>query len=209
MVEKGSVIAIIGGGKSIGTYAKALDAVPCYRIGVNRAWEFFRCNEVVTVDTVDLIDRFKNANCPVYAAVMDDYGRPDAHYPSDRVPMIDKIAYWRNLPETPGLSEKMGTLHSGLSSGYAALGKAYLYKPKRIVMFGIDMLDMGQHWYADNEPLNARFQRQEIIQQARRYFVTTLAQLDAAGIEVINASPISAVECFKKVNVEEGIELCS
>jgi hypothetical protein len=101
--------------------------------------------------------------------------------------------------DEPGLSLDPSVIHQGGNSGYQALNLAVLLGARRILLLGFDM--GGEHWhprhpYGLNNPSEGNFARW------LRAFETGLPDLERAGVEVINATPGSALNCFPKANLE-------
>jgi hypothetical protein len=106
-----------------------------------------------------------------------------------------------------GFSDDPAVIQSGGNSGFGAVNYAYLKKAKRIALFGFDYTDKGgehycperYHWYAPGQ--NARYWH-----NWGDNFIDCKAQLKAAGIAVMNASPISTVVAFEKCSIEDGLK---
>lgn len=93
-----------------------------------------------------------------------------------------------------GLSEDPGAIHTG-NSGFGALGLAYLMRPERIVFLGLDgggrlRWDGSPNGYLDHLP---------------ELFRGAVDQLAAAGVQVANGSPGSAVDCFPVVHPDRAL----
>lgn len=92
----------------------------------------------------------------------------------------------------------------GNNSGYMAINVAYHLGVKRIVLLGYDMKLEGArtHWhkgYDDKISLDRR--RVVLGQEMLCEFPTLVEPLKTAGVEVINANPDSAIECWPRVNL--------
>lgn len=199
-----TTIAVIGGGLSLmGVDLSPLRGkVEC--IGINGVWQPLPwMDEIVTIDTVRLAERFKDCPVPVFAGVPDGYGTDQAGNPCDRAAKVSYINYLRRVL-APGLSEEIGTLHSGENSAFGAFNRAYHKRPRRIVLLGVDIHQMGKYWWAPGNCTGNRPQHERVSAN----FATALPQIEAAGIEVVNASPISRIACFPKCTPEEGVNLC-
>lgn len=96
-----------------------------------------------------------------------------------------------------GLSEDKGSIHSG-NSAYGALGLAYHWRPKKILLLGVD---------GTQEPrMNDEGPPKYNISHLPLLFKSALPQLNKENIEVKNGSIGSAVKCFDKTTIEEGLE---
>lgn len=100
-----------------------------------------------------------------------------------------------------GLELSNGKLKSGNNSGYAAMNLAVHLKARRIILLGYDMrfLDGKCHWHSGH-----------IVQMQERVFDNMIPYFDTLGsalavlnIEVINASPDSALETFEKCDIND------
>ena len=70
---------------------------------------------------------------------------------------------------------------------------------KKIVFLGLDMTaDNGGHWHRDHGP-GLRNTEERTYQNFRRAFETAAPEIAALGVEVVNASPTSALNCFPKI----------
>lgn len=87
--------------------------------------------------------------------------------------------------------------YSGSNSGYCALNFAYAARPRRVYLYGFDMREpthfFGDYpWKGEGDTLTreklARWARE--MSHARRQF-------DAAGIQVFNTNPNSAISAFE------------
>jgi hypothetical protein len=108
-----------------------------------------------------------------------------------------------------GLSTDPTALHHGSNSGFACINLAALFGAKRIVLLGYDMKcdKTGRtHWH--NEPRPDGFAR--VLEQSMLpLFSTLVTPLEEAGVEVINATPDSALTCWKYQPLEEALQLTS
>lgn len=108
----------------------------------------------------------------------------------------------RNLGQD-GLSTDPGGLRTGQHGGYQAINIAVLAGAARIVLLGYDgkAAQGKSHWFGDHPVRNAH---SDFVMY--RKTLNALAPLvAAAGVDVINASPDSAVECFRKLPLEQAL----
>jgi len=90
------------------------------------------------------------------------------------------------------------------NSGNASINLAVLFGVKRIILLGFDMqLNNGnnQHWH--NYYSTPTKEVQSTMKRHLSPLSTMKKELDALGIEVINANPDSKIECFTKMNFNE------
>ena len=106
-----------------------------------------------------------------------------------------------------GLSDDPAALRHGSNSGYAAINLAYLFGAKRIVLLGYDMHvePSGRtHWH--DQPRADGFAG--IIKDSfLPCFDSLVEPLKAAGVEVLNATPGSALTCWPIVTLEEALNV--
>ncbi|MEC9346072.1 MAG: hypothetical protein VYB54_07580 [Pseudomonadota bacterium] len=117
------------------------------------------------------------------------------------------IRYVRS-EDQPGLSLNPTLIHRGQNSGYQLLNAAVHLGARRIILLGFDMRlgPNGEvHWHGlhggdlDNPrspSTTARWVRQ---------FAATVPDLARAGVEVLNATPGSAIDCFPRVGLTEAL----
>lgn len=102
-----------------------------------------------------------------------------------------------------GLSDDAGALCTGSNSGYQAVNLAYLAGAARIVLVGYDAKPgpKGErHWFGDHPDRSSAPYAHMV-----KAFRELAGRLAAAGIEVINATPASAIECFRKEPLETAL----
>lgn len=101
----------------------------------------------------------------------------------------------RNLGNS-GISDDPSGVMTGQNSGYQALNIAVLAGAKRILLLGIDMV--GKHWHPEHpDPSGAN-----IYHGCIWHMNKAAPLLKSLGVEVLNCSPISALKCFPKVDIE-------
>ena len=117
------------------------------------------------------------------------------------MPVIERAIYLREDHEE-GLSLAPDRIRTNLTSGYTALNLAVLKRARRIVLLGFDYgAAGGRHHYHNRypwfDPTAAHWP-----QWAQRFEVAAQA-CQRLGIEVINASPDSAIVAFPRVTIED------
>lgn len=144
----------------------------------------------------------------LFAAVSEDYGTSGAKVVEHRVKPDPRITFLHRLrshnkvgvsSETAykvGLSEDTSCINTG-NSGYGALNLAYHFRPKKILLLGIDGT-IGYHYQngKSNRPLT----------YLPIMFDSAKPQLDKANIELINGSVNSAVTAYPRFTVAEAIK---
>lgn len=124
----------------------------------------------------------------------------------------ERIKYLsRDKQHGKGISLNPCTVSWNLNSGAAAISVAANAGAKRIILLGFDMKlgkDNKQHWHA----LYGSAGRKEInprklpFHRHLRGFLEIAKDAKRRGIEILNASPESKIECFRKVTVKELLE---
>lgn len=106
-----------------------------------------------------------------------------------------------------GMSEDPSGLYHGNNSGYQAIQLAYLFGAKRIILLGYDMqvVNGKTHWHNDN-PIPANAFQQEIEKSFLPFYGLLADKLQEKGIQVINATPDSALEVFPKMSLKDAID---
>lgn len=118
-----------------------------------------------------------------------------------RFPLLRRIAGCSR----PGLSTDQGKIHFGNNSGYQLVNLAYLFGIKRILLCGYNMrvVDGRKHFFGDHPQGLCRgggyagFVRNYETMHPEKY-----------GLEIINATPNSALHCFKKMALSEALAAC-
>lgn len=101
-----------------------------------------------------------------------------------------------------GLELERGGLRTGNNSGHAAINLAVHLRPKRIILLGYDMAYSGAqtHWH-DGYPVAPG-----AIHKMLPYFETMLPVLAQLNIDVVNANPDSAIQCFRKESLNNVLQ---
>jgi len=147
----------------------------------------------------------------LFSAVPEDYGMMDARSGDHKIEADPTINYLHRIPFhscadvkpydmlTWGLNEDPSCINTG-NSGFGALNLAYHLRPKRIAFFGLD----ASAGYFYNEKKTTRS-----LSHLPSIFRSTLTQLKAANIEVINASPTSNIDCFPRYTLSAAVKKLS
>lgn len=98
-------------------------------------------------------------------------------------------------------------ISAGGTSGFGALHLAYLKGARKIVLFGFDYgAGRNQVWHHNEDHYNFRQEQDnELWAQWARNFDHPAALLRQRGIEVINASEVSAITAFPKCSIDEAL----
>lgn len=109
---------------------------------------------------------------------------------------------WIQSKNLPGLSKQPGVIHQGGNSGHQAINLAFLAGARRIILLGFDF--QGTHWhgnYTNGLPNNGP----RLYEDWAKRMAVTAADLAAEGVEVLNCSPSSAIQCFKKTTLGDAL----
>ncbi len=112
----------------------------------------------------------------------------------------------RNFPSHgTGLSLDPEYLVTGSHSGWQALNVAVLAGVKRILLLGFDArepaTDAGGHWFGSHPTPTPR----AAYAAYRQAFAAGAAAVKAAGVEVLNCSPGSAIDSFPRKTIDEAL----
>lgn len=104
------------------------------------------------------------------------------------------------------LFDEPGIIGAGGNSGFQAVNIAAQFGAPRILLIGFDMhTGAGLHWYGRNTWHAANNPNDGNLMRWRDAFSTQEPLLKAMGIEVINASPDSALRCFKSKSIDAAL----
>ena len=97
---------------------------------------------------------------------------------------------------------------SGGNSGFQAVNLAVQFGATDLLLIGFDMgADPNHiHWYVRNKWLNANNPMQSNYNRWIRGFDLARKDLDRLEINVVNASPISKLKCFKMAGLDETMK---
>ncbi len=103
-----------------------------------------------------------------------------------------------------GLETDPGGLRHGSNGGYQAINLAYHFGAKRIVLLGYDMTaDKRTHFHDGHPTTKMDAYRRTLEFSMLPKFPTIVEPLKKAGVEVINATPGSALKCWPYRPLEE------
>jgi len=112
-----------------------------------------------------------------------------------------KIAADELLFTTPGI------IGSGGNSGFQAVNILAQIGVCGILLLGFDMNSQSKaHWYGRNDWMNANNPGEHNFRRWKFAFGRAAKQLDALGIETINASYLTALNCFPYLSVEDALK---
>lgn len=98
-------------------------------------------------------------------------------------------------------------VYTGHNSGFQALSLAVVWGARRVVLLGFDMKTAARiHWHDDySEPQLRNARDPEIYNAFRNAFIKCAPHFAAYGVEIVNASPGSALKCFPCVSIQEAL----
>lgn len=101
-----------------------------------------------------------------------------------------------------GFDEDPTCMRTGGNSGYQAIHLAAHAGATRILLLGFDL--QGGHWHGDHpSPLSNNGHRQYAKWMAR--FADLAAVLDQRGVDVLNCTPGSKLDAFRRVELNEAL----
>ena len=101
-----------------------------------------------------------------------------------------------------GISTKTNQISWNNNSGAAAINLAYYFGVKRIVLLGFDMhvIEGTQHWHGEYKKVGAK---KLPFSKHLRSFPFIARDAKKLGVEILNISPDSTIQDFKKVKIED------
>ena len=92
----------------------------------------------------------------------------------------------------------------GGNSAYQALNIAALWGAARVLLTGVDCMRPGHHWHGAHSTTVPRANsRQSTMDKWLKAFGKIAPLLAAKGVEVINCSRVTALECFPRARLED------
>ena len=191
---KGETVYIIGGGTSLNGF-NWNGLVGKKTIAINKAFMTYpKANALYWTDSrfyrwyTNDINNFKGLKYTI---------RPCTEYTSDIKVLRKGIKF--------GLEEPRDRLSHGNNSGYAAINLAYHLGAKRIILLGYDMKNDGKkgHFH-DGYPVpvtSDKIYRDQFLPG----FEILADLLREKNIQIFNASPISNIKCFPKINYDKAL----
>lgn len=126
--------------------------------------------------------------------------------PSQQIP--DPRGRVIKLTGGTGLETDPTGLRHGSNGGYQAINLAYHLGATQIILLGYDMRLSGNrtHWH-DGHPATREAAYQQTLENAMLpKFPSIVEPLKAAGVEVLNATSGSALECWPHVSLDKILE---
>jgi len=110
------------------------------------------------------------------------------------------------LTGATGLEKDPSGLRHGSNSGYQVINLAYHLGVKRIVLLGYDMhVKNGTHWHPGHPSTKPDMYGKSLSDAMLPKFDSLVDPLKEAGVEVINATPGSALRCWPIRSLKEAL----
>lgn len=169
-----------------------------YVIAVNQAIRYYRTPDAWFTLDPSAANRAEVAQrlpgVAYYMAAPPEYGTPAAPVRTHRKEAEPWVTYLMRLTHRVGLADHPARIHSH-NSGWGALGLAYHMQATRVVLLGIDGFG-DVHWDGT---------RNNNLDHLPKLFRGAVPQLKARGVEVVNGSPLTAVDCFPVMDPAEAL----
>lgn len=108
--------------------------------------------------------------------------------------------YWIRGAKGDGIAEDPDTILHGMNSGHQAINLACVFGAARILLLGYDCQHTGgkSHWHGDHPRTlgNAR-----CVAQWAKGFARQAEDAQRRGIEIINCSRATALQCFTRSTI--------
>jgi len=182
------IIIVAGGSSLLGFDYRKLENLPEVKtIAVNNAFNLFNADYFCTIDPIPQ-DKTINQN-KGYKYVGYKEPLPNCHMLKRYVCKESALDFM--------LCEDKDTIQTHNSS-YAAFNLAYHMEAKKVLLLGVD---------ADNYNYPPESKGYAIsISKIPFLFDSALPQINKRGIEVVNGSLQSRVNCFDKMSIEDGLK---
>lgn len=198
-IFEGQAVALVAGGPSLrGFDFERLRGFPV--IAINRALEVLPFAHVLWWTDASFWRRRRDAimaHRAIWKATCQTH-----YHETDALP--ESVIQYR-FTGHQGFDEDPRCLRSGNNSTYAAMHLLAHQRPARIVLFGVDMQHgpAGETHFHDGHGLPHT--ESTLTNLMLPYFEGLVAPLAARGIEVINASPQSALRLWPRCSIDEGL----
>ena len=95
-----------------------------------------------------------------------------------------------------------GLIATGHNSGFQALNLAYLQGARKIILIGFDYRSSSNHWFGQYP---GAMNNSPNMKQWIHHMEKAAPIIAKLGVEVINCSPNSALDCFAKMRLKDAI----
>lgn len=197
----GATVAIVGGGPSVDGMRPALDAARdsgCRTIAINDAYRIAPWADLLYfADRTWWDGRYGRAE-----DVRRTFG--------GQVATCSDADVDHHLVNTgiEGFDPRPGCVRTGQNSGYQAMHLALQMGARRIVLFGYDMSAAhGHHRGSRPEAVNAEMFHRLLQDGMLPLFRGLVPEIHRAGVEVLNASPGSALRLWPVIGRDEAVRM--
>lgn len=119
---------------------------------------------------------------------------------------VQRVRVRRNRDQI--LTDHPGEIGWSGNSGFHAVNLAVQFGAEKIILVGYDMtLDHGVHWHGPHRG-GLNNPRRGSVERWRRVLDEASIKLMSLGVQVINASPISALTAYPKMSLSEALACC-
>jgi hypothetical protein len=118
---------------------------------------------------------------------------------------VPDMRYLRNSG-AGGFDPQPDSVRTGGNSGYQAVHIAVHTGAARILLCGMDM--HGCHWHGPH-PRDLRTTTADMYERWRARFGDLAKELKRCGVDVINVTPGSRLECFRRSTLESELATCA
>lgn len=127
---------------------------------------------------------------------------------SDQFKDVHRIDIERRPGSDVILTDKPARTGSGGNSGFQALNLCVQFGATGILLIGFDMRSDGNspHWYKRNEWPGASNPIEHNYARWRLAFEASVPRLQELGVDVVNCSDNSTLQCYRKASVEEALK---
>jgi len=144
-------------------------------------------------------DKLADVPARVYWAVPEDQLAKTGPPPSRNVTFVKRLV-------GQAVSEDPSAIYGGGTSGFGALQICLHKQAKHIILFGYDYDGSFQ----DNQQHDKkRAQNHENWKVWASHFEVYVPHLNKRGVHIANACPTSAIRCFQKVTLDDGVAMLS
>jgi hypothetical protein len=203
-IWEGETVAILGGGPSL-TLDQVESTKALKRIATNNAFLLDPTAEILCWGDYGWFARNQGKLAEFKGLKVTWSTMPGAVRlkQSDEQLTEDRLGIHRLMHETRAPLSVNPRLVAGANTGHGAMNLAVLLGAQRILLLGFDMTSVrGHNWHTDH-PAHAsehRYTRKWIPEFAKAKTI-----LDRLGVEVINCTPGSALQCFPFAKIEDFI----
>lgn len=184
-------------------YSQYLESIHCQHvIAVNNAYQLGEWIDALFFGDSAwyLIHRFEIAKYKGIKVTCSDRFIKKPEKNADGIKFLQKDRKHRK-----GISGKNNAISWSRNSGGAAINLAVRFGAKKIILLGFDVksdIKGVSHWHGSHQRKGEKKIKQPYARHLK-CFPPIAEDADRMGIEIINASPDSAIECFRKSTVKE------